>query len=33
VTLDGKTIFSKRETGRFPELEEINETLTQNAAA
>jgi selenoprotein W-related protein len=23
VTADGRTIFSKRETGRFPEFEEI----------
>lgn len=27
VTVDGKKIFSKKETGRFPENEEILETI------
>lgn len=32
VTLDGDLLFSKKETGRFPEREEIDDALSKRFA-
>lgn len=33
VTLDGQLLFSKKETGRFPEREEVDQALERRFAA